>query len=87
MDDFGARDYPCYGKVEEIIVWEDRNFFLVQVLNTLAFHKHFMCYEVIPTRERLVFVLQNLPWHGVLNIIKKSGNLYIVERGTANVEH
>lgn len=86
MDEFGERDYPSYGKVEEIVVWEDSKFFVVHVLETLAFHRHFMCYQVFPTNRKMVVVLQNLPWHGVLNILKKNGDLYIVERDTSNVE-
>ena len=39
-----------------------------------------------PTNEKMVVVLDNLPLHGVLNIIKKNDNLYVVERDTSNVE-
>ena len=68
MDEFGGKDYPFYGQLEEIIILEDSKFSIVEVLET--FHIHFMCYEVVPTNERVVVLLQNLPWHGVLNIVR-----------------
>ena len=46
MDEFGGKDYPFYGQLEEIIILEDSKFSIVVVL------------------------LQNLPWHGVLNIVR-----------------
>lgn len=32
MTGFGERDYPVYGRLNEIIVWEDDKFFLITVL-------------------------------------------------------
>ena len=69
MDEFGGKDYPSYGQLEDIIILKNSKFFIVQVLET-SFHSHFMCYEVVPTNERVVVLLQNLPWHGVLNIVR-----------------
>ena len=34
----------------------------------------------------MIVVLQNLPRHGVLNIIKNNGRLCTFERDTSNVE-
>ena len=70
MDEFGGKDYPFYGQLEEIIILEDSKFSIVEVLETLSFHSHFMCYEVVSTNEEVVVLLQNLPWHGVLNIVR-----------------
>jgi hypothetical protein len=86
MDDLGERDYPSYGIVEEILIWEDGKFFVAKVLETIAFHHHLMSYEVITTNKSVVVVLGNLPWHGVLNIVRKSGQLFILEKDTANIE-
>ena len=85
MDEFGGKDYPSYDQLEEIIILEDSKFFIVEVLET-SFHSRFMCYEVVLTNERVVVLLQNLPWHGVLNIVRKHDNLFIVEKDTASVE-
>ena len=85
MDEFGGKDYPSYGQLEDIIILKNSKFFIVQVLET-SFHSHFMCYEVVPTNERVVVLLQNLPWHGLLNIVRKHDNLCIVEKDTASVE-
>ncbi|CAB4034113.1 Hypothetical predicted protein [Paramuricea clavata] len=88
LDDFGESEYPSYAIVEEILIWEDGKFFVVKVLETIAFHHHLMPYEVITTNKCVVVVLGNLPWHGVLNIVRKSGQLFIVEnsKDTANIE-
>ncbi|XP_028395767.1 uncharacterized protein LOC114519789 [Dendronephthya gigantea] len=86
MDDLGERDYPCYGIVEEILIWEDGKFFVVKVLETIAFHHHFMSYEVNFTDKCAVVVLDNLPWHGVLNVVKKNAQMFVVEKDTVNIE-
>ena len=39
MDDV-ENDYPVYGQVDEIIVWEDEKFFILTELATLSFHHH-----------------------------------------------
>ena len=49
MDEIGERYYPSYGKVEEIVVWEDRNFVVVRALNTLTFH---ISYQVCPNNKK-----------------------------------
>ena len=43
MDDL-ENDYPVYGQVDEIVVWEDEKFFILTELETLCFHNHIMAY-------------------------------------------
>ena len=50
MDEFGERDYPSYGELEEILIWEDQKFFVV-TLKTIEFTCHLMSYKVLPTNE------------------------------------
>ena len=45
MDDV-ENDYPVYGQVDEIIVWEDEQFLILTELATLSFDHHHMAYEV-----------------------------------------
>ena len=56
MDEFGGKDYPSYGQLEDIIILKNSKFFIVQVLET-SFHSHFMCYEVVSTNEEVVVLL------------------------------
>ena len=51
MDDV-ENDYPVYGQVDEIIVWEDEKFLILTELATLSFHNHFMAYEVERTDHK-----------------------------------
>ena len=53
MDDV-ENDYPVYGQVDEIIVWEDEKFFILTELATLSFDHHFMAYEVERTDHKAV---------------------------------
>ena len=86
MDDFGERDYPSYGKLQDILIWEDEKFFVLILLETIEFNPHLMSYKVLPTDQKTVISPQSLPWHGVLNIIVKNGNLFVVEKESAAIE-
>ena len=35
MDEVGGSDYPVYGRVQEILIWEDEKLFVVAQLETL----------------------------------------------------
>ena len=52
--DAEENDYPVYGQVDEIIVWEDEKFFILTELATLSFDHHFMAYEVERTDHKAV---------------------------------
>ncbi|XP_028419220.1 uncharacterized protein LOC114544948 [Dendronephthya gigantea] len=41
MDEIGERDYPVYGEVEEIVVWEDRKFFCCSSFGDICFPQTF----------------------------------------------
>lgn len=86
MDEFGNRDYPEYGRLDEVIVWEDDKFFIVTVLQTVSFFCQYMSYEVQPTEQKRVVLTNGIPWHGVLNIIKKGGKSFVVEKDSACIE-
>ena len=81
-----ANDFPVYGSIQEIIVWEDEKFFSLALLRTKSFHEHFMAYEVEVTEEKLLISYHNLSRHGCLHMIKKTGRDYIVEKDTAKIE-
>ena len=85
MDDIG-HDFPIYGQVEEIIIWEDEKVFIVTKLETLTFHKQYMAYEIEREDTRVVVSWINLPWYGVLNVILKNGKKFIVEKDTSCIE-
>ena len=53
MDDV-ENDYPVYGQVDEIIVWEDEQFLILTELATLSFDHHHMAYEVERTDHKAV---------------------------------
>ena len=53
MDDV-ENDYPVYGQVDEIIVWEDEKFFILTELATLSFDHQFLAYEVERTEHKAV---------------------------------
>ena len=72
-------DYPDYGQVDEIIVWEDEIFFILTELETLCFHNHFVAYEVERSDNKAVVLYHDLPWHGVLHVVQKNGKKFIVE--------
>jgi hypothetical protein len=80
MGEFGERDYPEYGRLDEVIVWNDAKYFAVTVLKTILFRSHFMAYEVQSTDEKQVVLPHNLHWHGVLNVIKKEGNHMLLKK-------
>lgn len=86
MDEVGFSDNPSYGKVEEIIIWEDEQFFILTVLRTSEFHQQFMAYEVLTINQKIVVLLINLSWKGALNIITKNAKYFIVEKESALVE-
>ena len=81
-DDIG-HDFPIYGQVEEIIIWEDEKFFIVTKLEPLSFHKQYMAYEIEREDTRVVVSWINLPWYGVLNVILKNGKRFIVKKDTS----
>ena len=85
MDDV-ENDYPVYGQVDEIIVWEDEKFFILTELATLSFHHHFMAYEVDRTDHKAVVLRHDLQWYGVLHIVQKNGKKFIVEKDTCCIE-
>ena len=78
MDEVGECDYPTYGRLEEIIVWNDEKFFVVVLCETLEFNSHLISYKIVTTEQKVVVCPQSLPWHGVLNIILKNGELFVV---------
>lgn len=39
-----------------------------------------MSYEVLPTEQKRVVLTNSIPWHGVLNIVKKGGKSLVVEK-------
>lgn len=86
MDDSGERDYPEYGQLDEVIIWEDAKYFVVTVFQTVSFCCQYMSYDVLPTEQKRVVIPNSLPWHGVLHIIKKAGKAFIVEKESSNVE-
>ena len=86
MDDV-ENDYPVYGQVDEIIVWEDEKCFILTELASLSFHNHFMAYEVERTVHKAVVLHHDLPWYGVLHIVQKNGKTLIVEKDTCCIEN
>ena len=62
MDDIG-NDFPIYGQVEEIIIWEDEKFFIATKLETLSFHKQYMAYELKGRIQEQLF--HGLIYHGM----------------------
>ena len=86
MDGWGKRDYPTYGKVEEVIIWNDVKYFVIALLETVEFSCHFMGYKVVSADQKTVVRPQALPWHGVLNIILKNGDSFVVEKECASIE-
>ena len=86
MDELGEADYPSYGLLKEIIVWEDEKFLVVNVLQTSSFNYQCMAYEVTPTDRNCVVLFSNLAWSGVLNIVKREGKTFIVEKCSTAVE-
>lgn len=57
--------------MDEIIVWEDEKFIILTELETLCFHNHFMACEVERNDKKAVVFHHDLPWHGVLHVVKK----------------
>lgn len=86
MDEFGEKDYPEYGILSEVLVLDDAKYFVLTVLETVLFWRHYMSYEVQPTSEKRVLVPNDLPWHGVLHLIKKGGKSFVIEKHSANIE-
>ena len=61
MDEVGECDYLTYGKLKEIIVWNNEKFFVVIVLReTLEFNSHLMSYKIVTTKQKVV-CQQSLP--------------------------
>ena len=67
------RDYPEYGRLDEVIVWNKAKYFVVNVFKIVSFWYHYMHYEAQPTHENRIVVPNELPWHWVFNLIKKEG--------------
>ena len=65
MDEVGESDYPTYGKLEEIIIWDDEKFFVVVLCETVEFNAHFMSYKIVTNEQKVVVCPQSLSWHGV----------------------
>lgn len=67
MDDVDdlENEYPVYGQVDEIIVWEDLKFFILTELETLCFHNHFIASDVDRSDNKAVVLRHDLPWHVV----------------------
>lgn len=86
MDELGERDYPSYGKLQDIFIWEDEKFFVLILLKTVQFNHHLMSYKVLPTEQKIVMSPRSLPWHGVFNLVLKNGNLFVVEKESAAIE-
>ncbi len=86
MDELGERDYPSYGKLQDIFIWEDEKFFVLIVLKTVEFNSHLMSYKVLPTDQRIVIRPQSLTWHGLLNMVVKNGSFFVVEKESAAIE-
>ena len=86
MCEFDRQDFPVYAQLKEIIVWEDEKFFIVNILDTVAFSHQFMGYQVRHSKEDAVVLFHNLPSHGVYNIVSKRGKKFIIEKSCANVE-
>ena len=78
--------YPVYGQVDGIIVWEDERLFVLTELEALYFRSHFMAYEVERSDNKAVVLHHDLPWHGVLHVVKKNEKKFIVEKDTSCVE-
>ena len=85
MDDL-ENYYPVYGQVDGIIVWEDDRFFILTELEALYFRSHFMAYEVERSDNKAVVLHHDLPWYGVLHVVKKNGKKFIVEKDTSCIE-
>lgn len=86
MDEFGGQDYPEYGILIQVIVWNDQKYFVLTVLETILFWSHHMSYEVQTTSMKRVLVPSDLPWHGVLHLIKKGGKSFVVEKHSAKID-
>ena len=82
----GEKDYPEYGILSEVLVLDDAKYFVLTVLETVLFWSRYMSYEVQPTSEKRVLVPNDLPWHGVLHLIKKGGKSFVIEKHSANIE-
>ena len=80
------QDYPLFGEVEELLVWEDEKIFVVTVLDTVEFDSHYMAYQVNRSMRKEVRTYHDLPWHGVLHKVTKHGKHFIVDRDTSSVE-
>ena len=80
MDEVGGSDYPVYGRVQEILIWEDEKLFVVAQLETLEFCSNLMSYKVSQTNKKTVVLHHKLLWLGVLNICTKNGSYFIVEK-------
>lgn len=87
IEEYGCSDFPLYGCLQEVIVWEDAKFFIVEILQTLSFESHYRSYKVVMTNEQRVILPQRLPRHGVLYLHSKGEAKYIVEKDTVFVEY
>lgn len=82
----GNQDFPLFGEVDQIIVWEDEKMFVVSVLEPVEFNSHYMGYEVKRVPEKIVKTYNELPWHGVLHKIIKNEKYFVVDKDTSSVE-
>ena len=87
IEEYGCSDFLLYGCLQEVIVYEDAKFFIVEILQTLSFESHYMSYKVVMTNEQRVILPQGLPRHGVLYLHSKGEEKYIVEKDTVFVEY
>ena len=81
-----SQDYPSFGEVEEILVWDDEKMFVVRVLDIVQFNTQYMAYCVRRSANKEVRTYHSLPWHGVLHKISKHDKLYVVNRNPTAVE-
>ena len=81
-----SEDYPTFGEVEEILVWEDEKMFIVAILEVIQSISQYMAYYVKLSEKEVVRTYHSLPYHGVLHIVTRHGKHYVVNRDTAAVE-
>lgn len=94
MDDL-ENVYPVYDKWMRLLFGKTRNLselnwiefiwtefiWILTELETLCFHNHFMVCEVERSDKKAVVFHHDLPWHGVLHVVKKKWQqIYCWER-------
>ena len=85
MDELG-NDYHVYGKVDENIFWEDEKFFILTEVETFFSQSIYGMYKVERTDNRPAVLCHDLPWHGLLHIVQKNGEKFILEKDTSCIK-